>query len=93
MKTKSYKQLKQRLLKDKEVKQAYKDLMPEFDLIKMIIKRRIENGLTQKELAEKIGTKQSAVSRFESGTYNPSFSFIQKMTNALDARLEISLRQ
>jgi len=93
MKTKSYKEFKKQLLKDKEVRQAYKDLIPEFDLIKMIIERRIENGLTQKELAKKIGTKQSAVSRFESGTYNPSFSFIQKIANALDARLEISLRQ
>ncbi len=92
MKTKSYKQFRKHLLEDKQVKQAYKNLMPEFDLIKIIIKKRIENGLTQKELARKIGTKQSAVSRFESGTYNPSFSFVQKIAQALDTRLKISLK-
>ena len=54
MKTKSYKQFRKHLLEDKQVKQAYKNLMPEFDLIKIIIKKRIENGLTQKELARKI---------------------------------------
>jgi len=92
MKTKSYKQFKKELLKDKKIKQAYDDLGPEFALIEIIIKKRIEKGLTQKQLAKKIGTKQSAISRFESGTYNPSFSFLQKVANALDARLKVSLK-
>jgi len=92
MKTKSYKQFKKELLKDKKIKQAYDDLGPEFALIEIIIKKRIEKGLTQKQLAKKIGTKQSAISRFESGTYNPSFSFLQKVANALDARLKVLLK-
>jgi len=92
MKTKSYKQFKKELLKDKEIKQAYEGLGPEFALIGIIIKKRIEKGLTQKELAKKIGTKQSAISRFESGAYNPSFSFLQKVAGALDARLKVSLK-
>ena len=70
MRTKTYKQLKRKLLKDKEIKKAYEKLEPEFAVIRMIIKKRIEKGLTQKELARRIGTKQSAVSRLESGTYN-----------------------
>ncbi len=41
METKSYKQLRKQLLKDKQVNQAYKNLMPEFDLIKIIVKKRI----------------------------------------------------
>ena len=92
MRTKSYKQFKKRLLEDKKIKQAYENLAPEFALIEIIIKKRIEKGLTQKELAKKIGTKQSAVSRFESGTYNPSFSFLQKIANALDTRLKITIK-
>jgi len=92
MKTKSYKQFKKELLKDKKIKQAYDDLGPEFALIEIIIKKRIEKGLTQKQLAKKIGTKQSAISRFESGTYNPSFSFLQKIAGALDTRLKVSLK-
>jgi hypothetical protein len=41
METKSYKQLRKQLLKDKQVNQAYKNLMSEFDLIKIIVKKRI----------------------------------------------------
>ncbi|MBU0476445.1 helix-turn-helix transcriptional regulator [Patescibacteria group bacterium] len=90
---KSYKQLKTELLKNKEIKRAYEGLGFEFVLIEMIIKKRIEKGLTQGELARRIGTKQSAVSRLESGNYNPSLFFLQKVADALDARLEISLRK
>ena len=93
MRNKTYKQLKRELLKDEKIKEAYEKLGPEFAVIEMIIKRRIERGLSQKELAKKIGTKQSAISRLESGTYNPSLSFLQKVGNALDAKLKISLSE
>ena len=89
----NYKQLKTKLLKNKEVKKAYDNLGPEFALIEIIIKRRIEKGLTQKELARKIETKQSAVSRLESGSYNPSIAFLRKVADALDARLKVSLSE
>lgn len=88
---KKYQQLKKNLLKDKKISQEYNNLGLEFSLIELIIKRRIEHGLTQKELARKINTKQSAVSRLESGNYNPSLAFLQKVADALDARLKISL--
>ncbi len=93
MQKKTYKQLKRELLKDKEIGQVYEKFGPEFAVIEMIIKRRIEKGLTQKELAKKIGTKQSAISRLESGTYNPSLSFLQKVGEALGAKLKISLAE
>jgi len=89
----TYRQLKKKLLKDKKMRYAYEKLGPEFAVIEMIIKRRIERGLSQKELAKKIGTKQSAISRLESGTYNPSLSFLQKIGEALDAKLKISLAE
>ena len=92
MQKKNYKQLKRELLKDKEIKQAYERLEPEFAVIEMIIKKRIKEGLSQKELAQKIGTKQSAISRLESGAYNPTVSFLQKVVEALDAKLKISLK-
>ena len=93
MRKKSYKQLKRELLKNKDIKKAYEKLGPEFAVIKIIIKKRIEKGLSQKELAKKINTKQSAISRLESGTYNPSLSFLQKVSEALDTKLEISLTE
>ena len=91
MKKTAYRQLKKELLKDRKIEYAFEKLGPEFAVIEMIIRRRIERGLSQKELARRIGTKQSAISRLESGTYNPSLSFLQKIGEALDAKLKISL--
>jgi len=93
MNNKTYVQFKRELLKDEKIKRAYEGLGSEFSIIKMIIKKRTERGLTQKELARKIGTKQSAISRLESGDYNPSLSFLQKVSEALDARLKFSLSE
>jgi len=93
MRKKTYKQLKRELLKDKKIKEVYERLGPEFAVIEMIIKKRIEKGLSQKELARKINTKQSAISRLESGTYNPTLSFLQKVVEALDAKLKIALKR
>lgn len=87
---KSYKTIKNKLLEDKGTKMIYDELGPEFKLIQIIIKKRIEQGLTQTELAKKIGTKQSAISRFEQGNYNPTIAFLRKLAEALGAELHIS---
>ncbi|MEK7211806.1 MAG: helix-turn-helix transcriptional regulator [Patescibacteria group bacterium] len=89
---KSYQQIKKNLLKNKNTLKAYKDLGSEFALVEMIIKRRLERGLTQAQLARKIGTKQSAIARLESGAYNPSIKFLSKVAIALDAKLFFSIR-
>ena len=88
---KPYKKLKQQLLKDRQVNRAYKKLGPEFELIQLIIERRLKQGLTQTELAKKLNTKQSAISRLECGDYNPSLAFLNRLAKALDAKLRISL--
>lgn len=90
---KSYKQFKTSLLKNKSIERAYEKLGPEFVLVEMIIKERLKRGLTQKELARRMGTKQSAVSRLESGFCNPSISFLQKVADALDVKLKLSLSE
>lgn len=88
---KTYSKIKKELLQNKKVKQAYSELGHEFTLIELIIERRLEQGLTQAQLAKKIGTKQSAISRLERGTYNPSIAFLRKVAKALESELRISL--
>lgn len=78
-------------LKDPEFKEAYDELEFEFALYEAIIKKRANEGLTQKELAKRMGTKQTAISRFESGNYNPTLSFLKKLTKALGVKLEIKI--
>ena len=83
--------LKAELFKDPEFKAEYDALEPEYQLIRQIIKARAEKNMTQKELAEKIGTKQSSIARLEGGTYNPSFQFLQKVAVALNKKLSVAL--
>jgi predicted transcriptional regulator len=87
-----FSKIKKRLLRNEEFRKEYEKLAPEFDLVRMLIRKRIEKGLTQGELARKIGTKQSAISRLESGGYNPTISVLKKVAKALDADLKISLQ-
>ena len=80
---------KKQALKDPNLKAEYDRLQPEFAVIRAIIKARMRKGVTQEELAEKIGTKQSVISRLESGRANPSVAFLKKLAQALNTHLEI----
>lgn len=88
---KSYSKIKQKFLKDKMVKKEYEKLGAEFKLAQIIIEKRLTKGFTQATLAHKIGTKQSAIARLESGNYNPSLVFLGKIAKALDTKLTVSL--
>ncbi len=82
---------KEAFAKDPLLKKAYDDLEAEYALIEKLIAYRIKHGITQAELARRIGTKQSAISRFESGTENPTLEFLRKMSKALGAKLSIKI--
>ena len=76
-------------LKDPAFKAEYDRQQPEFAVINAIIEARRNAGITQKSLAQKIGTKQSVISRLESGRANPSIAFLKKLAQALNSHLEI----
>jgi len=84
---------KEVFLKDPEVKAGYDKLQPEFAVIEAILRARMNRKITQARLARKMKTKQSAISRLESGTANPSLNFLKRLADALDSRLEIRLVQ
>lgn len=88
----NFSDLKKELLKDPEVRAGYEALEPEFALIESVIRKRLERKMTQKQLARKIKTKQSAISRLESGRANPSFLFLQKVAAALGGQLKIAIQ-
>ena len=85
-----FNKLKEDWLKDPEFKKDYDALAPEYELIDKIIEKRIEKRMTQKDLAQKIGTRQSAISRLESGTSNPTFGFLQKVAIGLGTKLNVT---
>lgn len=86
----SHNELKNLLLSDPETKKEYDELEPIYSITREIIKLRIETGMTQKDLAEVVGTKQSAISRLENGSYNPSIEFLSKVAHALGKEFHIS---
>ena len=86
----SFQEHKKRMLRDPEVRREYERLGPEYELIEEMLKKRIEKKMSQADLAKKMGTKQSAISRVESGNGNPTLSFMQKIAQALGSRLSIS---
>ena len=78
-------------LQDPEWKKGYDALELEYSIIEQVLRKRIEQKLSQKQLAERIGTKQSAIARLESGNSNPSIAFLEKVAKALGGKLQISL--
>lgn len=83
-------EVKNRLLKDPETAKDYKELEPEYEIISEIIKARIEQNLSQEDLAKRVGTRQANISRLESGSYNPSLRFLKKVACGLGKKLHIS---
>jgi transcriptional regulator with XRE-family HTH domain len=85
--------LKARALDRADVKAEYVRLDEEFALLDEFLKARTAAGITQAEVAERIGTTQSAVARLESwsGKHSPSLATLQKYAHALGCRLELRL--
>jgi len=88
----SWEEVKKELLQNPETASAYDDLKEEYSLIASISAARLEKGLTQAELAERIGTTQGNISRLESGRHNPSVLFLRKVARALEKELEVTFR-
>lgn len=86
-----FEEMKADMLKDEEFKIEYEKLSPRYEAIKQIIRARKEQNLTQAELAKRVGTQKSNISRLESGNYNPSLDFLTKVAESLGKNLTIQL--
>jgi len=86
-----WKKAKEIILKNKEVQQELEMNEAEYQVVEEIILARREKKLSQKELAELVGTRQSNISRLESGNYNPSLGFLQKIASAMGKKLEVRI--
>ena len=89
----NFKEYKEKAFKENpELYEEYKELEPEYELIKQVIKIRKDQELTQQELAERTGTKQSNISRLEKGEYNPRLKFLKKLAQGLGKELHIEFK-
>jgi ribosome-binding protein aMBF1 (putative translation factor) len=77
---------------DQELQEMIAEASINAHVAQLIYEARIKTGLTQQQLADLIGTKQSAIARLEDADYEGhSLSMLQKIARALNQKLEISL--
>lgn len=85
----SYREYKEKALKDPEVKAEYDALEAEYDIIQAMIDIRKSQNITQKELSERTGITQADISRIENGTRNPSLAMVKRLAEGLGMRLKL----
>lgn len=93
----THKELKKKALKKLAVRKEYDNLEPEFSLLKEMLRARRKAGLSQAQVAERMGTKSPSITRLESslssGKHSPSLATIKKYVEALNCRIEIKIIQ
>ena len=86
----SFDTFKKKMLKNPAVKEEYDALGEEFALINELLGARAKAKLSQAQVAQRMGTSQSAVARMEGG-HTPSLSSLRKYARAVGRRVEIRL--
>ena len=81
----SYEDWEAEQLKDPEFREALEELEPAYQVARL----RMLKGLTQQQLADLVGTKQSSIARLESGKSQPRLSFLRRVVKAVGGRLEL----
>lgn len=87
----SFDSIKNELMMDEEFRKEYDKLKPRYEIIAQIIETRKEQNMTQAELAKRVGTQKSNISRLESGNYNPSLDFLIKVAKSLGKELSVRM--
>ena len=87
----SFEEVRVDMLKDEEFRIEYEKLRPRYEAIEQIIRARKEQNITQAELAKRVGTQKSNISRLESGNYNPSLDFLTKIAESLGKKISVTI--
>lgn len=87
----SHENLHRKWMKNPEYRREYDKLEPEFQIARQIIGARIKRKMTQEELAKRAGTGQAVISRLEGMNGKPSISLLEKISHALDTKINITI--
>lgn len=83
--------LKKEWMQDPDFEKEYADLELEFEIALQLVNARKKSGLTQKEIAERMGTTQSVVARLESGKAVPNIKTLEKYAQATGGHIHFSI--
>lgn len=76
--------------KDADFRKAFDQESERLEIAIALMALREEEGLTQQQLAEKVGKPQSTIARIENGTLNPSFKLLSEIAHGIGRELKIS---
>ena len=82
-----FQKYKEQQLQDPEFRKEYEALQPEMEVIRALISARIEQNLTQEQLAQRTGIRQSNISRIENGSCSPTIATLQQLANGMGKKL------
>src|SRR5216684_9411046 len=86
-----FEKLKARLLANPKVKAEYDALAPEFEIAAELLRARFRAGLSQAELAARMGTSQSTIARLENGHTLPSTKTLLRYAEATGSKFKVRL--
>ena len=87
-----YKKYLKKQLENPEFSTEWERQRPEREHIKAIVAARADQNLTQKELAERTGIRQSNISRIENGISSPTVATLQQIADGIGKTLHIEFR-
>lgn len=79
------------MMKDPVFRKAWEKTRVEYEVARALISARIKNKMTQTQLAKRMKTRQSVISRVENAQTKPTLSFMQRLADALGGKLRVSL--
>ncbi len=88
-----YSKVRAKMMREPEFREAIAEPDPKFEIYAALTRARAESGLSQLEVARRMGTSQPAVARIEAGTHSPTLSTLRAYVEALGAKLEIRVKR
>ena len=86
-----FRKVAKRWMKDAEFREEYDALGEQFQMARILIAARARAGLSQTEVAQKMGTSQSTIARLESGNGKPTLNTLEKFAEATGMEVQIAL--
>ncbi len=85
----TFDEFKEESLRDPNVKAAYDSMEAEYKIAESMIEARLARKLTQAQLAELAGVKQTTIARLESGTNNSTIATLSRVAHVLGKELRV----
>ena len=88
----TWEEFEKKLFKQPGFKEAAEETRLEYEIARALIKARLDKGLTQKQLASKLKTRQSVISRVENAKTVPSLSLLKRLAEVLNLSLQVQFK-